>query len=138
MVTAIDLARVSDCWARRFFRSLRLAVVAWVAVFTVLVCAVAPAGLPLTTAQGSAFNPATTAVALQAKAPRARSLVKRLIEPGGDGISVAPMSLSALLPVAAVLVAPSASIERSWKAIEYAASALALDALPRARGPPAA
>lgn len=124
--------------ARRLFRRLRLSAVAWLAVFTVLVCAMVPAGLPLTTAQGSAFNPATTAVALQAKAPRARLLIKQLIEPGGGDAPVAAVPLSTLPPAAVSRVVPSSTIERSWIALDDARSALALDALPRARGPPAA
>jgi len=141
MATASDPVRFSvlDGLAGRFIRPLRAAAVAWLAVFTVLVCAVVPSGLPQTAAQGSAFNPATTAVALQAKAPHARLLVKRLLRPGSGDARVATVHSSPVLPVAARVVAPLARIEHSWVAgngIPF--SATPLGTRPWARGPPAA
>jgi hypothetical protein len=129
---------VSCGLAGRLVRSLRLAAVAWVAMVTVLVCAVVPAGLPLTTAQGSAFNPATTAVALQARAPHARLLVKRLIEPGAD-VPTAVVHSSAFLPVPASVAGLPTRTGYAWVAIELdPLGTAALEALPWARGPPAA
>lgn len=141
MATASDPVRFSvfDGLAGRFVRPLRLAAVAWLAVFTVLVCAVVPAGLPLTAAQGSAFNPATTAVALQAKAPQTRLLVKRLSEPDGGDAPIAAVPSSASIPAAGLVVAPPARGRHFYGSTDTGSlAAAALEALPWARGPPAA
>ncbi|AQR72509.1 hypothetical protein [Sphingomonas sp. LM7] len=139
MATASDPVRFSvfSSLAGRIARPLRLAAVAWVAVFTVLVCAVVPAGLPHTAAQGSAFNPATTSVALQAKAPQARMLVKRLLRrDAGDTPVVQP---SAVFPAAMAMLAPPTRAEGNWIARAATARLAApVRALPWARGPPLA
>lgn len=43
----------------------------WLALALVLLCALAPLGLPSSRQTGSAFNPATTAVLLKARSPAA-------------------------------------------------------------------
>lgn len=48
----------------------------WLALATALLSSLMPGGLPRTTALGSAFNPATTAVALQPTRAQPRMLVE--------------------------------------------------------------
>lgn len=66
--------------------------VLWIAMATALLCALLPVGLPLTKTVGSAFSPATSAVALRAAAPRlaAKCLVKK--SDGGSATDLAPPS----------------------------------------------
>lgn len=52
----------------------------WVALITAILCAIWPAGLPLTKTVGSAFNPSTTAVALIGRAEQVRAGAKRIVE----------------------------------------------------------
>lgn len=119
----------------------RFAAVAWVAVFTVLFCAVAPAGLPHTASHGSAFNPATTSVALQAKAPQGRLLIKRLLNRDTGDI---PLERAVAQPLAILAAAATPSIfgKTAERVVPPAAVAVWVaspaHALPWARGPPAA
>ncbi|MET0372868.1 MAG: hypothetical protein ABW128_01265 [Rhizorhabdus sp.] len=70
-------------------RLLRSGAAAWLAVLTVLACAVLPAGLPHTASHGSAFNPANSSVALVAKGPQRRSAIERQADPdaGADRLT---------------------------------------------------
>jgi hypothetical protein len=52
----------------------------WVALMTVLLCAILPAGLPLTKTIGSAFSPSTTAVALKGSSEQLRGAMKRVVK----------------------------------------------------------
>ncbi len=45
----------------------------WMSMVVALFCALVPVGAPLTTPLGSAFNPSTTLVALNAATPKARA-----------------------------------------------------------------
>ncbi|MEN3749710.1 hypothetical protein TPR58_21230 [Sphingomonas sp. HF-S3] len=45
----------------------------WMSMVVALFCALVPVGAPLTTPLGSAFNPSTTLVALNATTPKARA-----------------------------------------------------------------
>lgn len=62
-------------------RLCRQGIAAWVTVLTVLFCAVLPAGLPQSAVHGSAFNPATTTVALAARGPERRMAAVQRIRP---------------------------------------------------------
>lgn len=80
----------------------------WLALATALLSSLMPAGLPRTTVLGSAFNPATTAVALQPTRAQPRILVedvRRDDDPAsGQGDAIQPSILSvqpAVRPVAA-------------------------------------
>lgn len=89
-------------------RLCRTGAAAWVTVLTVLFCAVLPAGLPQSAAYGSAFNPATTTVALAARAPERRVTAEQRVRLD-DGAA----SLVRLLPPA---LTPSASLaEPVWR-----------------------
>lgn len=72
-------ASVTDSWLQRLAQPWQFVGAVWIAIATVLICAVAPAGLPQTTQLGSAFNPATTIVALNSGTGNARLLAKRAI-----------------------------------------------------------
>lgn len=58
----------------------------WLAIATVMACALLPLGLPLTKTIGSAFSPATTAVALNARSVRLRVPGKALVSPRDDEV----------------------------------------------------
>lgn len=68
----------------------------WLALATALLSSLMPGGLPRTTAYGSAFNPATTAVALQPSRAQPRIVVetvRRDDEPAsgqGDAVALTP------------------------------------------------
>lgn len=140
MARRITTMRCSAPWPQleRLLRSFCSAATAWVFVLTVLFCAVMPAGLPHTTSQGSAFNPATTSVALRANGPErfvvkqgiARDPAERWHDPpvmlfSGFAVATGP------LPILPVLVQPGGT--------EVEASVLHAQALARlrhAREPP--
>lgn len=63
----------------------RFASAIWLAIATILICALAPAGLPQSSAQGSAFSPSTTIVALKARADGPRLVIKRIARSDDDG-----------------------------------------------------
>src|SRR3546814_9351435 len=52
----------------------------WVALTTAILCAILPAGLPLTKAVGSAFSPSTTIVALRATAEQVRDTERNFVK----------------------------------------------------------
>lgn len=88
----------------RFFASSVL-----VAIFTALLCALVPAGLPSSTSIGSAFSPSTTLVSLKAPAS-ARVVVAGSAEDPGRRGEPAFLDLAALLPAALVLLGALAGI----------------------------
>lgn len=106
----------------------------WTLIAVTLLSALAPLGLPLSRATGSAFNPATIDVVLKGRAPAAVQAVQ-LVRSDGDGLP--PVALWCLF--AALLVAV-------WRRLPDSLSST--DALPprplhllrahRARAPPAA
>ena len=106
----------------------------WLALATALLSSLMPGGLPRSTAFGSAFNPATTAVALQPTRAQPRVLVesvRRDDDPAsgrGDAIRAATLSVQPALPPAAIADAPKPSA-----ALPIAQHAV-LDGSPR--GPP--
>ena len=120
------------------FQPLHYAALVWGVVLTVLVCALAPAGLPHTATQGSAFNPATTSVALHAKAPRERLLGKHALEPASAGPEArkpAPHA-AAVVPTAPLAHRPAPNLAQPPSASETLAYSASPHLLPWARGPP--
>lgn len=68
----------------------------WLALFIALLSSLLPGGLPRTTMLGSAFNPATTAVALQPSRAQPRILIEQIRrddDPGGGAGSVLPLAM---------------------------------------------
>ncbi|WP_447724401.1 hypothetical protein [Sphingomonas koreensis] len=84
----------------------------WLALATALLSSLMPAGLPRSTALGSAFNPATTAVALQPSRAQPRVVienVRRDDEPAsgqGDGTAIASLPAVPDLPVRTLPIVP--------------------------------
>ena len=84
----------------------------WLALATALLSSLVPGGLPRTTVFGSAFNPATTAVALQPTRAQPRILidtVRRDDDPAsgqGDTIQAATLSVPPAAQPAALADAP--------------------------------
>lgn len=87
-------------------RLCRTSVAAWVTVLTVLFCATLPAGLPQSAIHGSAFNPATTAVALAAKAPERRVAAERRIGPDEGAAGMVRLLPPALVPASPPVAEP--------------------------------
>ena len=111
----------SRAWLQRLAQPVRAVAIAWSLLLTVLACAVAPQGLPETSLHGSAFNPATIGVALDARVPRERLIAQRRLDPGPAEPGSGPFA-AAPLPVAIASAARVQSPRRFRKA----------------RGPPAA
>jgi hypothetical protein len=65
----------------------------WLALATALLCAIWPAGLPLTKTIGSAFSPSTTIVALRGRAEQVRPPVRKAFEAEPE-ILVKPLPVS--------------------------------------------
>lgn len=84
-------------WLRWLARPWQFAGAVWIALATVLICAVAPSGLPQTLQHGSAFNPATTVVALNAGPGGSRLLVKRILRNAAAQVPDAAHAAFALL-----------------------------------------
>lgn len=107
----------------------------WLALVTALLSSLMFGGMPRTTALGSAFNPATTAVALQPGRAQPRimvDLVRRDDEPpGGQGDAIAFAPLPAV-PAASGYGLPSPP--RPLTAAPALPSSPVLDGSPR--GPP--
>ena len=81
----------------------------WASLATAIVCAIVPAGLPLTRTTGSAFDPSTTIVALRSRPPAPiRATLPRIGEGDGAGLGDGPAAVQVSTPVAvvAVIVAP--------------------------------
>lgn len=76
----------------------------WLALVTALLSSLMFGGMPRTTALGSAFNPATTAVALQPSRAQPRIVaeaVRRDDEPAsgqGDALAIAPLPVMPATP----------------------------------------
>jgi hypothetical protein len=107
-------------------------------VATVVLCALLPIGLPNTAAQGSAFNPATTNVALAAKGPTPRLLAEPGLQP--DDTDSPSAKFASLLPHASAWQeAPSPARVQSHPRIKaVTAPRQASQELPKAREPPPA
>ena len=107
----------------------------WLALTTALLSSLMIAGLPRTTAYGSAFNPATTSVVLQPSRAQPRivaEIVRRDDEPSsgqGDAVAVAPLPVAPAASPHAPLLA-----QRPLAAIPLPPSKPVLDGSPR--GPP--
>lgn len=121
-------------------RSLGAVVAAWSMVCAILFCALLPAGLPQSVADGSAFNPATTSVALRSSGPKRflakQSLARKAKDPLPDRqVAFVP----ACSPGACALTsnAPHAPLMRGTIAPAILHH-LALSGLRGAREPPAA
>src|SRR3546814_12730380 len=63
----------------------------WVALTTAILCAILPAGLPLTKAVGSAFSPSTTIVALRATAEQGRDTERHFVNSDPDRLTTPPL-----------------------------------------------
>ncbi|UYY59844.1 hypothetical protein [Sphingomonas sp. S2-65] len=117
-------------------RLCRTGAAAWVTVLTVLFCAVLPAGLPQSATYGSAFNPATTSVALAARAPERRTASVQRLRP--DRPPAPALSAVAAVPPT---VLPSPRPDADITLLRVAPATLHTQALARlgwARDPPAA
>jgi hypothetical protein len=102
--------RIAAGW-RRLARPWDFVGTVWLAIATVLICAMAPTGLPQTAHHGSAFNPATTVVAINSGGS-ARLLIKRTLrsESVDAGDALAHDGAALLVPDApAALPAASAA-----------------------------
>src|SRR3546814_18111584 len=66
----------------------------WVALTTAILCAILPAGLPLTKAVGSAFSPSTTIVALRATAEQVRDTERHLVKGDTERLTNPPLPKS--------------------------------------------
>jgi hypothetical protein len=107
-------------------------------VATVVFCALLPIGLPNTAAQGSAFNPATTNVALAAKGPARRLLAEPGLQPADTDPPPARFSSVLPPPPSAWQEAPFRVRVQSHPRIKAVAAPLqASQELPKAREPPA-
>lgn len=82
----------------------------WVALVMVLLCAVLPAGLPLTKTVGSAFSPSTTVVALRETAQQVRGAAKRIVK--GDPEPATDLTLTPHHQVFVTLSVPTAAPPR--------------------------
>jgi hypothetical protein len=82
----------------------------WIALATALLCAVLPAGLPLTKSIGSAFNPASKAVALRGRAEQVRAPAKRIVK--DDPAPSEPLTLSTVhaMPIPSIAPVPAPAI----------------------------
>lgn len=107
----------------------------WLALATALLSSLMIAGLPRTTAYGSAFNPATTSVALQPSRAQPRIVaetVRRDDGPSsgqGDAAAVAPLPAMPAVPPHVLSLA-----QRPLPSIPLPPSTPVLDGSPR--GPP--
>lgn len=80
----------------------------WVALVTAILCALWPAGLPLTKSVGSAFNPSTTAVVLRGRTEQLRPPIRRILKAEPETLA-SPTSIAASamnLAVPPALLAP--------------------------------
>src|SRR3546814_6985580 len=66
----------------------------WVALTTAILCAILPAGLPLTKAVGSAFSPSTTIVALRATAEQVRDTERHFVKGDPERLTNLPLPTS--------------------------------------------
>ena len=123
---------------RGILRPVRSVAALWLSVLTVILCAVLPTGLPQTAAHGSAFNPATTAVALVAKGPGRSHDTSRANR--RDPLDPQTASQLMMIPGAALPFRPAPENRLSTPRPTADISPLPPQAcarLPRARAPPA-
>ena len=134
------MERIASHRLNPLFQPLHYAALVWGVVLTVLVCALAPAGLPHTATQGSAFNPATTSVALHAKAPRERLLGKHALESASADPEVREPGphTAAVVPPAPLVHRPAPDLAPPPSASEIPAYSASPHVIPWARGPPSA
>ncbi|HSX54043.1 MAG TPA: hypothetical protein VLG14_01980 [Sphingomonas sp.] len=84
----------------------------WLALATALLSSLMPGGLPRSTALGSAFNPATTAVALQPSRAQPRAAIESVRRddepPSGQGntVAVAPLPAAPAAPAYGLPLSP--------------------------------
>ena len=107
----------------------------WLALATAMLSSLMTVGLPRTTAYGSAFNPATTAVALQPSRAQPRVLVEAVRRDDGPASGQGDAAIIALR--AAAPAAPSYALPVSYQplaALPLPPPAPVLDGSPR--GPP--
>lgn len=119
-------ARGTASVSNRFLFMLSL----WMSLATAIVCAVMPAGLPLTRTIGSAFDPSTTIVALRARPPALLDDIVARDGAGDDGgaggtgcaaiPALWPSLVGAGLIVASVLPSPLRLLDLIPRAIESA------------------
>ncbi|MEJ7933795.1 hypothetical protein WG907_05910 [Sphingobium sp. AN558] len=79
----------------------------WLTIMLALVCALTPLGPPSSRQAGSAFNPATSAVALKSRSSVPSSLLQTA-DPDGSDRSL-PEAPVAILPVDAVVIMSAAA-----------------------------
>lgn len=100
-------------------------VTVWIALTTALLCALWPAGLPATTTIGSAFSPATTAVALRGRAEQVRPPARRIVTAQPEALDspptitsplAAPVRTASLVPPPAVWPGDAAFADRLFPA----------------------
>ncbi|MGK6356439.1 hypothetical protein ACMGDH_14595 [Sphingomonas sp. DT-207] len=134
------MERIASHRLNLVFQPLHYAALVWGVVLTVLVCALAPAGLPHTATQGSAFNPATTSVALHAKAPRERLLGKHAVEPANPDPEARKQvsHVAAIVPIAPLAHRPAPNLAQPPSASAFPSRPASPHAVPWARGPPVA
>jgi hypothetical protein len=137
--SSLTRTRIAAGW-RRLAHSWDFVGTVWLAIATVLICAMAPTGLPQTAHHGSAFNPATTVVAINSGGS-ARLLIKRTVrsESADAGEALAHDRAALLVPEApAALPAPSTAEPPRSPRFAAAAAPIAHRARPWATGPPQA
>jgi hypothetical protein len=114
----------------------------WVALAITLLCALLPAGLPLTKSVGSAFSPSTTIVALRGRAEQVRTQTRRTLkaDPGTSAETTATAPhLAFLVPSNPVAYLPPPEGGSSYDQPRYyAIVAGPVSGKPYPRGPPAA
>jgi hypothetical protein len=103
----------------------------WAALLVTLASALAPQGLPSSRHIGSAFSPATTSVAIQARAMQPRAVAQRLVPPTMDP----PVLLLALC--CAFLLTFLAGCSQFYACATEALPAMRARNWRRARAPPA-
>ncbi len=105
----------------------------WASLATAIVCAVVPAGLPMTRSTGSAFDPSTTIVALRSRPPAPTKVTLLRIGEGDAAIGDGPAALAAAIPAAVVRTfafLPAAGILPSALVLHPRAIPVALHARP--------
>jgi hypothetical protein len=109
----------------------------WLALAVALLSSLMSSGLPRTTSLGSAFNPATTAVALQPTRAQPRALIEHVRRDDGPASGQgAAISTSLLTVQPAVRPATAAEAPKPAAALRPIAPHAGLDGSPR--GPPSA
>lgn len=111
-----------------------LFVALWMLIVVTLLSALAPIGPPLSRPTGSAFNPATSDVVIQARAPTPPHVAQAARVDGDD----APPILLFCIIATLALVASVGRLRIFFSRPQIAAAPLLLSGAHRARAPPAA